>query len=73
MKITKIIGESGVLPSLCNNSACPAAVLTEEGDVFVQGYLPSSDESTTLKAPAGEGFVRMSRETFSRIVEQMNH
>jgi hypothetical protein len=71
MNIQKIIGEHGAMPQLCNNAACPAAILTEEGDVFVQGYLPDKEQSRSLSAPAGEGFVRMSKETFSKIVEQL--
>lgn len=71
MKITKIIGENGAMPQLCNNSSCPAAVLTEAGDVFVQGYIPVSAEAGALTAPQGEAFVKMSRATFERIARQV--
>jgi hypothetical protein len=71
MHIQRIIGERGPLPALCNNSACPAAILTAEGDVFIQGYLPDEQQAHALTAPAGEGFVRMSKETFQRIVQQL--
>lgn len=69
MKITKIIGENGAMPQLCNNGACPAAILMENGDVFLQGYIPAVNEE--LKAPAGEGFVKMPRATFDKIARHV--
>ena len=71
MTIQKIIGEHGTLAQLCNGGACPAAVLTENGDVFVQGYVPEPAESGQLTAPGGEGFVRMPRATFEKIARQV--
>lgn len=71
MKIQKIIGETGVLPQLCARGACPAAILAENGDVFVQGYVPAPDEGAVLIAPAGEYFVRMPRATFEKIARQV--
>jgi hypothetical protein len=71
MKIQKIIGENGVLPQLCNSGACPAAILADNDNVFVQGYIPAPAEGAALTAPAGEGFVRMSRTTFEKIARQV--
>ena len=71
MKIQKIISENGVLPQLCGRGACPAAILADNGDVFVQGYIPASAESVELTAPNGESFVRMSRTTFEKIARQV--
>jgi hypothetical protein len=71
MKIKKIIGENGVLPKLCGRGACPAAIISVQGDVFVQGYIPSAAESRKLKGPKGESFVRMSRATFEKISRQV--
>lgn len=71
MTIKTIIGENGVMPQLCRGGACPAAVVTEEGDVFVQGFLPEAAESSHLTASGGEGFVKMSRATFERIARQV--
>ena len=71
MKIQTIIGEHGKLPQLCNGGACPAAILAEGGDVFLQGYLPGESEQDQLTAPAGEGFVRMPREVFEKIARQV--
>jgi hypothetical protein len=71
MTIQKIIGENGAQLLLCKTGFCPAAVLTEEGDVFVQGYLPGASENGQLAAPAGEGFVKMSRSTFEKIARQV--
>ena len=69
MKITKIIGENGTMLSMCNKGACPAALLTDDGQVLVQGYIPVADE--TLIAPGGEAFVRMSRATFEKIARHV--
>ena len=71
MTIQKIIGENGVQPLLCKNGFCPAAVLTEEGEVFVQGYLPADGENGQLNAPLGEGFVKMSKATFMTIARHV--
>jgi hypothetical protein len=71
MTIKKIIGENGALPALCGNGQCPAALLADNGDVFVQGYVPAPAEGAALTAPAGEGFVRMSRATFEKIARQV--
>jgi hypothetical protein len=71
MKIHKIIGEHGALPALCNGGTCPAAVITENGEIFVQGYVPAHSENQELKAPAGEGFVKMSRTTFEQIARRV--
>jgi len=71
MTIQKIIGENGELPKLCKNSACPAAVLADTGDVFVQGFIPATAENAVLTAPSGESFVRMSRVTFEKIARQV--
>lgn len=71
MNITKIIGEHGAMPTLCKSGMCPAAILADNGDIFVQGYQPSQDENTALTAPTGESFVRMSRTTFEKIAQQV--
>ena len=71
MKIQKIIGENGVMPQLCGRGACPAAILADNGDVFVQGYIPAPAEGAQLTAPTGESFVRMSRATFEKIARQV--
>lgn len=70
MKITKIIGENGAMPQMCGRGACPAAILTDSGDVFVQGYIPAGVEVSELFAPDGETFVRMPRATFEKIARQ---
>ncbi len=71
MKIEKIIGENGAMPQLCKGGICPAAVLADTGEVFVQGFLPDQAESGQLDAPSGEGFVKMSRATFEKIARQV--
>lgn len=71
MTIKKIIGEHGALPTLCKSGSCPAAILADNGDVFVQGYIPAANENAVLTAPTGETFVRMSRATFEKIARQV--
>jgi len=71
MKIEKIIGENGTLPKLCNSGACPAAIIADTGDVFVQGYVPAPAEQSELTAPAGENFVRLPRAVFEKIARQV--
>jgi hypothetical protein len=71
MTIKKIIGEKGIMPQLCNGGTCPAAILTEEGDLFIQGYTPSATERAHLSQPIGEDFVKMPREVFEKIARQV--
>jgi hypothetical protein len=71
MTIQKIIGENGVLSQLCARGSCPAAILADNGDVFLQGYIPEPAEGAQLTAPTGENFVRMSRATFEKIARQV--
>jgi hypothetical protein len=71
MKIHKIIGEKGEQPQLCNGGTCPAAILTEGGDLFIQGYVPSEPERNHLSGPAGEDFVKMPRAVFEKIARQV--
>ncbi len=71
MKIHKIIGEKGEIPQLCRGGSCPAAILTEGGDLFVQGYVPSDAERCHLADPVGEGFVKMPRSVFEQIARQV--
>jgi hypothetical protein len=71
MTIQKIIGENGVMPQLCGRGSCPAAIIADKGDVFVQGYNPAPAEGAVLTAPTGESFVKMSRSTFEKIARQV--
>lgn len=71
MNILKIIGEHGSLPQACNGGACPAALLTAEGDILIQGAMPNSEENSKLKAPSGEAFVKMPRQAFEKIARQV--
>jgi hypothetical protein len=71
MKIQKIISENGAMPQLCARGACPAVIVANNGDVFVQGYVPAPAEGAKLTAPAGESFVRMPRAVFEKIARQV--
>jgi len=71
MKITQVLSENGPQSKLCNGGACPAAILTDGQDAFVQGYLPNADEANTLTAPAGESFVRIPLPALKKIAAQV--
>jgi hypothetical protein len=71
MKIERIIGEHGTMPQLCKNSACPAAIIAEDGNAYVQGYELQGDEKAALTAPAGEGFVRIPLAVLRKIAAQV--
>ena len=71
MTIHKIIGPNGVMPELCNGGTCPTALLVDNEDVVIQGYILTSDELAQLKGPAGEGFLKMPRAVFERIAHHV--
>ncbi len=71
MKIQRIVGENGDLSAPCSGGTCPTAILTEENEVFVQGYVLSDSENEKLNAPPGEGFVRIPRDTFDKILNNV--
>jgi hypothetical protein len=67
MKIKQIIGENGAMPQLCKGGFCPAAIIAEDGNAYIQGNELTTDEKAGLTAPAGEGFVRMPLATLKKI------
>lgn len=71
MTIQRIFGENGPQTELCNGSGCPAAILTDGEDAYVQGYLPGQEASECLSAPNGEGFVRIPLATLKKIAAQV--
>ena len=71
MNIQRIIGEKGEMPQFCNGGGCPAAVLTDGEEIFVQGYIPSPTERGQLSGPEGEDFVKMPRAVFEKIARQV--
>lgn len=71
MKIQKIIGENGIQPQLCGNGQCPAAIIADNDNVYIQGFVPAPGESAVLTAPTGEQFVRMPRTTFAKIANHV--
>lgn len=71
IKIQKIIGEHGLQAVQCINGGCPAAILTDNGDIIVQGYILTVEERASLGQPAGEDYVRMPRHTFEKIAAQL--
>ena len=55
----------------CNNAACPSAILTEEGDAYIQGYELDNEERRAFSPPNGEGFVKMPLRTLRKIASQI--
>jgi hypothetical protein len=70
MTIRKIIGENGAMPQLCNGGQCPAIILAEDGNAYVQGLQLAANESSALVAPPGEGFVKMPLATLRKLAAQ---
>lgn len=71
MKIQTIIGENGTLSQLCKGGSCPAAIIAEDGNAYIQGYELETAEKAALAAPQGEGFVRMPLAVLRKIAEQV--
>jgi hypothetical protein len=71
MTIQKILGENGPQQELCNGGSCPAAIVGDDGNVYVQGYLLSQEASRVLTAPEGESFIRIPRDVAKRIAAQV--
>ena len=72
MKIHKILGADGPRDTmLCRGGGCPAAILTDGGNVVIQGYtLPAADRNQFID-PAGEDFVTMPLAVFEKIARQV--
>lgn len=71
MRIQTIIGENGAMPQLCKGGACPAAIIADDGNAYIQGYELAAGEKSELAAPKGEGFVKMPLATLKRIAAQV--
>ena len=71
MKIKKVIGENGPMAQLCNGGQCPAVIVGDDGNAYVQGYHLAGSEAAALTAPVGEGFVRMPLATLRKIAAQV--
>ena len=71
MKITQILGENGAMPQLCGSGKCPSVIIADDGNAYVQGYNLAADESKSLHAPLGEGFVRMPLATLRKLASQV--
>ena len=72
MTIQKILGENGPQDELCNGGACPAAVVADDGNIYVQGYELSKEAAEALTAPAGESFVGIPIAVAKKIAAQVS-
>ena len=71
MKISKIIGLEGPKPELCNGGGCPTLLLTEDGDVLIQGDRLNPKEDSQVTAPDHESFVKMPLATLQQLVKHI--
>ena len=71
MTIRQIIGENGPQEELCNGGACPAAIIADNGNAYIQGYIPCPEAGDVLIAPAGEAFVEIPMATLKKIAAQV--
>lgn len=60
------------MSELCTGGACPAVIATDDGNVYVQGYIPDSEASGTITVPHGEAIVRIPLMTLKRIAAQVD-
>jgi len=72
MTIKKIIGENGAMPQLCKGGSCPAAIVADDGNAYVQGFELAAAERNALLAPEGENFVRIPLATLKKIAAQVS-
>ena len=71
MTIKKILGETGPQSEPCNGGSCPAAVIADDGNVYVQGYVLGEATASVLTAPVGEAFVSIPLPVLKRIAAQV--
>lgn len=71
MIIRKILGEHGQISELCNGGTCPAAILTDGDNAYIQGYQLEAAEKECLSAPSGEDFVRIPLPVLKKIAAQV--
>lgn len=55
------------MPQLCNGGQCPAIIVAEDGNAYVQGLQLAANESSALTAPPGEAFVKMPLATLRKL------
>lgn len=71
MTIQKILGENGPQQAMCSGGSCPAAIIADDGNAYVQGYIPGIEAANTLEAPEGEAFVCIPIATLKKIAAQV--
>jgi len=59
------------MSELCSGGSCPAAILTDGDNAYVQGYLLDDAEKSGLSAPTGEDFVRIPLHALKKIAAQV--
>lgn len=59
------------MSELCNGGSCPAAILTDGENAYVQGYIPNTAEFDHLSSPSGESFVRIPLNVLKKIAAQV--
>ena len=71
MEFVKIIGEEGPKVQLCNGGSCPTLLVTEDGNVVIQGNKLNPEESSELNVPEHETFVKMPLATLQQMTKHL--
>lgn len=45
----------------CSGGTCPTVYEAEDGEIYVQGFIATSEEVSRVNLPKGEALVRISR------------
>ncbi|MBB5353855.1 hypothetical protein HNR46_004119 [Haloferula luteola] len=71
MTIRRILGENGPMDALCSGGQCPAFIIADNGNAYVQGKKLKQEERANLSAPEGEDFVAIPLLTLRKIAAQV--
>lgn len=71
MTIQKILGENGPMAEVCTGGACPAVIATDDGNAYIQGYIPGREASDAITLPEGEAIVRIPLATLKKLAAQL--
>ena len=65
MNITHIISPAG-----CANAACPSLLITDAGQILIQGARLAAQDRSALVVPGHEDVVSIPREVFDGLLQQ---
>ena len=71
MRITKIIREVNLENQTnCAGGQCPGLILTEDGNILIQGNLVAPGDRRAVQVPDHEDLVQIPRAVFENLIEQ---